>query len=167
MNGKEQLSIWQADRANIWNYKQNHPELVVRDIARYFPVPIVSWFIQRLVRQSLLCRGINKWLKVRRDLIAYKKQIKHEVKDLQAQIPELKRQMTEQYVADFTTATAHDVVGYFRAREQYLITKELLKYKERVRADLKAMCMTDRWQEWHGRTLEDMNTLRASDKETK
>lgn len=158
------LSIWDAKPSNIWCYRQNHPEYVIDDIRKHFPIPFLSAYVQRLVRRSMLCRGINKWLKVRRDLIAYKKQIKHEIVSLESSIPSLKQAMSELYV-DFDNASIRQVIDYYRAREEYRIAKALLKYKQKVRGDLKALCMTERWQEWEGKELEDMNSIKASDTE--
>ena len=56
----EMRDIFDVNPRNIWNFKQNHPELVVRDCKKYgFTDEQI-----RVVRQSLLVRGINKWLKV-------------------------------------------------------------------------------------------------------
>ena len=125
----------------IWNFRQNHPELVVRDLRDYLGLDEAAC---AFVRRVLLARGVNKWLKVRRDLIAYKKQLKHELKATDAERLASK--------------------GTPRYRE----LTERLKLLQRVRGDLKALCMTDRWQVWpHDRPIGDglrsMNTLRASD----
>jgi len=53
----------------IWNERQNHPELIVQDIA-----------IE--VRESLLRRGVNKWLYARRRII----DLKHSMKETARQI---------------------------------------------------------------------------------
>ena len=100
--------------------------------------------------------------KSKKGLIAYKKKIKHEIKELQIQIPGLKEKVTEKWM-DFSIATSKDIYDYFVVREKYIIAKELLKYKEKVRSDLKSLCMTDRWQIWENKKLEDMNTISSSD----
>ncbi len=143
---------------NIWNYKQNHPELVIKDLKEFgFTNEACD-----IVRISMLAKGINKWLKVRRDIIAYKKLMRHEIKQLQEAIPLLKEEMSEKWV-NFDKATKQQITDYFKAREKYIIAKESLKIKEKIRADLKSMCMTNRWQIWRGRKLEEMNTIFASD----
>lgn len=152
------LDFRNASPGNIWNYRQNHPELVIKDMADMGLTPSQL----RLLRLSMMARGINKWLKVRRDLIAYKKRVKHEVKDLIKKVPELKKDMTDKWV-DLSWATAYEAHEYHKAREQYLINKALLEYKQQVRGDLKTLCMTERWQEWEGKKLEDMNTIKESD----
>ena len=153
-----ELSIFNATPRNIWNFKQNHPELVIKDL-------IALGFNEKTiltVRMSMLARGINKWLKVRRDLIAYKKQIRNELKVLSATIPQLKATMTIKWV-NFDNATNYQVHEYHKAREQYIVARELLKYQQRIRGDLKKLCMTDRWQLWEHKKLQDMNTITASD----
>ena len=88
------IPIFDANPSNIWNFRQNHPELVIRDCIQY---GAMTPYQLEVVRQSMLCRGINKWLKVRRDLIAYKKQIKHEIKQLMQLVGDLKLQLTANY----------------------------------------------------------------------
>ena len=155
---KSELHFLDATKDNIWNYRQNHPELVINDMRSLG----YGESIIKAVRSSMLARGINKWLKVRRDLIAYKKLIKHQIRQHAQEIPKLKKEMTDKWV-DFSNATPIQIHEYHKARERYLISKELLKYKEIVRADLKTMCMTDRWQIWEGKELFEMNTINASD----
>ena len=162
MQGKL-TNIFKASPENIWNYKQNHPELVIKDMEKYH----ISQDIQLIVRQSMLCRGINKWLKVRRDLIAYKKQIKHKVKNLQKKVSAYKLLMQEyfctlQNVID-KKISVDQYYYYENMKKEYIICKELLKVYQQIRGDLKALCMTDRWQIWKEKDLEDMNSIRASD----
>ena len=151
-------NIFRITPENIWNFKQNHPELVIKDLKELG----FSHDIIETVRHSMLARGINKWLKVRRDLISYKKTLHHEIKELNDLVPYLKQEMTKKWV-DFNNATPHQVHEYHKAREKYLINKELLKEKQRIRGDLKKMCMTDRYQIWEGKKLNEMNTINASD----
>jgi|GEM_PF-3211155 hypothetical protein len=49
---------------DINNYRQNHPELIVRDLSKLVDPEIV--------RHVLKYRGVNKWLRVRRLLITLK-----------------------------------------------------------------------------------------------
>jgi len=127
---------------NIWNFRQNNPELVVKDLARALHLNEMQ---KEIVRTILLARGVNKWLKVRRDLIAYKHQLKQRIKSVQTERLQLKRQGKTQRAASL---------------------KESLKILEEVRASLRAMCHSDRFVEWpHStsrRTLREMNTIRAS-----
>jgi len=60
---------------DINNYRQNHPELIVADLAQYVP--------EDKIRFVLKYRGVNKWLRVRRLLIQLKHRWKQDIKDLQ------------------------------------------------------------------------------------
>ena len=60
---------------DINNYRQNHPELIVRDLEQYVPPAIV--------RDVLKYRGVNKWLRVRRLLIQLKSRWKDDIKELE------------------------------------------------------------------------------------
>ena len=160
-------NIWKVNKTNIWNFKQNHPELVIKDIRKYLPIPIISGYIQRLVRVSMMARGINKWLKVRRDLIAYKKLVKHDVKREWENVNRLKKEMSENYCYEKQVKngekTLRQFTNYQKLLTQYLVHKELLKYKEYNRHCLKKLCMTERWQEWESKKIDEMNDIRASD----
>jgi len=124
---------------NIWNFRQNNPELVVNDARIYLGLNEKQCDI---LRKILLARGVNKWFKVRRDLIAYKKLIKHQIVAVQNQrrmMPQLSKQL-----------------------------KPLHLTLSKIRSDLRAMCKTDRWQIWpklgsHHKELKAMNTITASD----
>ena len=55
-------------RATIWMERQNKPSLVVRDLE-----PLLAPGVRRsVIYESLLRRGVFKWLAVRRDLIRLK-----------------------------------------------------------------------------------------------
>jgi len=63
----------------INNFRQNSPELIIRD----------AQILLRLnqeecetLRKILLARGVNKWLKARRDIIKLKNDTRDEIKDL-------------------------------------------------------------------------------------
>ena len=51
--------------ANIWQFAQNKPSLVVADLAEFDVPPEAAYSI-------LMARGVCKWLAVRRDLIRLK-----------------------------------------------------------------------------------------------
>jgi len=125
----------------IWNFRQNNPELVIRDAKQYLNLDEKQC---ELLRKILLARGVNKWLKVRRDLIAYKKAIKHDI----TRIMKIRKSAPP--------------------REKAILLPTL-KFAEKVRADLRQLCKTDRWQIWptnksHHESLRLMNTLKVSDK---
>ena len=138
----------------IWNFRQNNPELVVQDAKNAFSLNDSQCETLRII---LLARGVNKWLKVRRDLIAYKKQIKHMIKQKQADIVVNKCLMSK---------TPYKSVGFYKLSREGLALKRGLKMLEGVRASLKSLCMTDRWQIWRPstsrKTLREMNSLTGS-----
>jgi len=143
---KKELSIFEVNEKNIWNYKQNHPELVIKDCKNFgFTDEQLN-----ILRYSMLCRGINKWLKVRRDLIAYKKIIKHKIKKLNNEIIETK---------ELLKRDPHNTNLKKKRTEQ----KISLKIYEEIRRNLKNMCMTDRYQTWENKKIQDMNTIKCSD----
>ena len=61
-------------RKNIWEFKQNKPSLIVKDIIEKYP-NVDSDFIYEV----LLKRGVFKWLAVRRDLIKLKDEMRNEI----------------------------------------------------------------------------------------
>jgi hypothetical protein len=65
------------DFNDINNFRQNHPALIVRDLAAYVDA--------NLATNILKFRGVNKWLRVRRLLIQLKSKWKQDIKDLQIQ----------------------------------------------------------------------------------
>jgi len=67
---------------DINNFRQNHPELVVRDLKQYVEPSIT--------RQILKYRGINKWLRVRRLLISLKSRWLEQIRLLQCEKIEAK-----------------------------------------------------------------------------
>ena len=147
---------------NIWLYEQNNPRLVVDDLKEVYPD-----IDPTVVERSLMARGINKWLKVRRDLIAHKKALRNEIKKIQRVLPDIKRDLSAIYAhpsqVERGEKTPQQLADYYQAQITYLKTKERLKFLEAERGTLKALCMTERWQDWRGKSVEDMNTLRASD----
>ena len=144
------LDIFSVNPNNIWSYRQNHPELVINDLQ----IRGISKKTIELVRISMLARGINKWLKVRRDLIAYKKIKKHQIKNKFQEIVNIKKKLKK---------TPFKTVDSYILFKQLAVAKAELKILEEVRSSLKSMCMTERWQIWKGKDLSDMNTIKASD----
>ncbi|NUC74731.1 hypothetical protein HTZ84_20940 [Haloterrigena sp. SYSU A558-1] len=76
--GHYDADVAEFDPESIWCCKQNHPELVVQDLAEEFGLDSEE---QEFVRITLMRRGVNKWLYARRQFI----QLKHEVKSLMKQ----------------------------------------------------------------------------------
>jgi len=59
-------------KANIWLFAQNKPTLIVKDLCKFVSPDIIY--------NSLLKRGVFKWLSVRRDLIKLKDTWKERIK---------------------------------------------------------------------------------------
>jgi len=72
--------IWPPN-PDINGIRQNHPELVARDLEKYVP--------KLTTRRILKERGVNKWLKNRRLIIQLKDRIKQEIKDLETKKKQL------------------------------------------------------------------------------
>ena len=66
-----------CNRKTIWNFAQNKPSLIVKDITEEYP-EVDPNFIYKV----LLQRGVFKWLTVRRELIKLKASICDEVRKL-------------------------------------------------------------------------------------
>ena len=98
-----------CNKSTIWNFAQNKPTLIVKDIISEYP-DIDPDFIYKV----LLQRGVFKWLSVRRDLIKLKDVMRKDVSALN------RRKTTEEK-------------GYHKA---------LVK----IRADIRKLCHSDRWQ---------------------
>ncbi len=151
---------------NIWNFRQNHPELIVEDIGRSIDNAFGGDFFTKeqfmkirntftnSTRAFLLARGVNKWFAVRRDLIAYKKQKKHEIKAKLNEIVVIKEARSE---AEFQSKE------FYILNTRHQVAKAELRILMEVRGSLKAMCMRDRWQIWEGKRLQDMNEIKCSD----
>jgi hypothetical protein len=146
-----------ATPENIWNYRQNHPELVIEDLRNTNLFSEEQLF---LVRQSMMARGINKWLKVRRDLIQYKIAIKKSFPKLQNSINYLKKNLTECFVTFNQVESGERTITQFNRykdiQSEYKQKVIQLKTLIRIRKDLKNLCMTERWQVWEGQSLEGM-----------
>ena len=100
----------------INNFRQNTPELVIRDARRLLDLDDNDC---QVLRQILLARGINKWLKARRDIIRLKEKYKTRIKEL--------------------------ALSYRKYRPEDKIAMRLL---QEFRACLRKICHSPRWVEW-------------------
>ena len=82
----------------INNFRQNTPELVIRDAKRMLNLNDNQC---ETLKQILLARGINKWLKARRDIIALKNDIKIEIKKIQENYDRKKDKTKLKLLEDF------------------------------------------------------------------
>ena len=100
----------------INNFRQNCPELVIHDARRML---LLSDNQLELLRKILLARGVNKWLKARRDIIT----LKHETKTLI-------KKLSKEYNRDDPTH------------------RECMKLLVYMRTQLREICHQERWVEW-------------------
>lgn len=106
-------------RKTIANFSQNKPSLIAKDLAAIAGVP------KSLTHSILLARGAYKWFSVRRQVIRFKTMLKGVVKLALARLIDAKK-----------SGNAYQV-GYWRG---------YLKATEEIRAELRAMCHSSRWQ---------------------
>lgn len=125
MKNPELERSWPINEETIWNFRQNHPELIIRDAQAELGLNADQ---ANKLRDILMRRGVNKWLFVRRLLISLKDMWKREI---------LK---TEQDLIDTKTNTkdGHQV-GRLRGR-----IKTLTECRQQVRA----LCHSSRLIEW-------------------
>lgn len=161
MKNKRELDFLDVTPSNIWCFAQNHPELVVKDVlSKSEEIKLGSKeILQNIVRKSLLARGINKWLKVRLDLIQYKRAIKHMIRKKMKEVKSQKCLMAKHHCLP-------DDLGYkdyvhLRIHLAYL--RGQLIVLQQVRKDLKSLCMTERWQDWENKSLKEMTRQTVSE----
>jgi hypothetical protein len=105
----------EAKPENIWNYRQNKPSYVCRDLEALAGVP------RGVTARVLVARGVTKWLCVRRNLIRLKDRWKGQISALHAQQRKAKR----------------DTAFYYR--------KGYLAALEQCRAEVRELCHSERW----------------------
>ena len=120
------------DKHAIWHYKQNYPEAIVEDILTFIRNNDVNKLSDAEIRDKLyeilLKRGVNKWLFVRKLLIRYKKLIAKMITELSEEYKKAKKEKR------FIDA---------------LLLKTELNILNRIRGDLKTLCMTPRYVIWN------------------
>lgn len=87
---------------DINNERQNHPELVVRDMEAYVEAPVIRDVLRR--------RGVMKWLRVRRLLIKLKHRWLGELKEATSEYHRAKADREfwrAQYLRGYMKALAH------------------------------------------------------------
>jgi len=144
-----------VNRKTINNFRQNNPELVVSDLREYLGLDEDQC---ELVRTVLLARGVGKWLKNRRDIIAHKKQLKHAIRAKLADIT---------YFKDLRDKAEHKSKDWYIYMKHWQVAKAELKILAHERGVLKGICMSDRYVEWPRSTsrsvLKEMNTISCPD----
>lgn len=122
------------NRKNIWNYKQNKPTYIVDDLVN----AVMAHFrtdmnpagrARDMIYESLLKRGVFKWLSVRRQLIRLKNTWKSRL--IEATVEQLKLSEGE------TTGKQRQRITYLRGYRKAI---------EECRKEIRTLCHSDRWQ---------------------
>jgi len=128
----------------IEHFQQNHPELIVQDARDYLGLTEDQ---QAVLRKILLARGVNKWFKVRRDLIAYKILLRGKIAEIHQ---------------------ARETARVGRDLKTFHFMKSGQKAFEEVSEALRAMCHSARMVIWPRNTsrtaLRSMNTIKVGRK---
>jgi len=114
---------------NVWQYKQNRPTLIAKDINELYSVPEFE------VLQILMARGVFKWFTVRRNLIRLKDQWKEAVSAHQILTGYRKRAIREKGV--HATNADHYRYGYLKGYRDALTE---------CRREIRELCHSERWQ---------------------
>lgn len=122
------------DAATIWHEAQNKPSLIVHDLAPYAPA--------HAVYESLLRRGVFKWLAVRRVLIHTKNVWRDRITE------SIERQRDFKDMAHAMRGLPHRDARRQRAMLLRWAAEErgYRRGLEQCRAEVLAMCHSDRWQ---------------------
>lgn len=114
----QEPSPLEVSQNNIWCYEQNRPILIARDLNNHYGIPITSTL------RILMARGVFKWLANRRHLIKLKDSIRKQLSELQSNQRQLKK------------------TNYCL----YLETKGRIKALTEIRAEIRKICHSERWQ---------------------
>jgi hypothetical protein len=115
---RNELGGWEYGLSpeTINRFRQNSPELVIRDAKQMLGLDDAQC---EILRQILLARGVNKWLKARRDII----KLQHELKE---QVVALNK-------------------NYQRENPAHRTAMKLLT---EIREKIRKICHQPRWVEW-------------------
>lgn len=130
-----------------WQWKQNYPELVVKDVVANFSNRLGSEKgVEHLTYPILLYRGINKWLFVRYLLVRYKKMV-----------ADWRNKAYEEFVGfkkmyDAAWPERHKMYADDWGKVNYRMGywEGYYDAMRKVRADLKTLCNTPRFVVWNG-----------------
>jgi hypothetical protein len=119
----------------INNFRQNTPELIIRDARRMLGL---SEFQCEVLRSILLARGVNKWLRARLELIQLKNELKAEIRELHLERKWLK----------VCAVFAKKLLYPADYRPQMLTLKERMKVLDRIQSRIQRICHGERWVIW-------------------
>lgn len=133
-----------VDKTQIWQYKQNNPELVVEDILLVLRSHGMldaddtgkEQELRDIFYSILLQRGVNKWLFIRRLLIRLKKVYCARLGTLESEMDD----MRERFKSGDSERSDY---------RNYLIKKGEMRAYNTLRHDLKTLCMGPRWVIWN------------------
>lgn len=109
----------EARPANVWQFAQNKPSLIVGDFARLFGVPIVDSM------RILAARGVCKWLAARRDIIRAKDRWRAQITETLEEIRDAKK--------------AGD-------RDRLMRLRGKLEALNACRQEIRRICHSERWR---------------------
>ena len=116
--GHECLSPASVSPSNIWEYRQNRPSLIIKDMREL-------GIKETTTAKVLMARGVYKWFACRRDIIKLKDNIRDELaRNYRAVERKEVRRGTKEY---------HRLRGYTMALEV-------------IRAHLRKICHSERWR---------------------
>lgn len=122
------------DANSIWQVAQNRPSQVVDDLAAYVNADVVY--------ETLLKRGIFKWLAVRRTLIT----TKNIWRDRVTRSIERQRKLMEDQHALRSSTSRFDQKLRAKMLRQAAEERGYRRGIEQCRAEVRAMCHSARWQ---------------------
>ena len=137
-------------KLDINNMKQNHPELIVRDILRWVHYCIAKKKPAHasMVRLILKYRGVNKWFRVRRLLIQLKVRWLDKIKELEEQADLIKIDAMAHYeLSDRLDDKAESVREIRKARRLIRKYHRMMGERQGVvkcRQQVRALCHSPR-----------------------
>ena len=119
----------EVDKKNIWQYKQNKPSLIAKDIEKLGMIP------QQVVLKVLMARGVFKWFAARRDLIKLKERWKEQITLAQQGIKIKRAELN--IVSRHSTFADHHDLGYLKGYHAAL---------SECRTQVRVICHSERWR---------------------
>jgi len=107
-----------ATPKNIWEYEQNKPSLIAKDLSMY-------GIAKHIVFKILVARGVFKWLACRRDLIKLKNEWKNRITEAHAELLKAKKENNS---------------------KQILLLRSEIKPLEKCRKEVRSICHSERWR---------------------
>ena len=129
----------------IESYRQNFPELVIRDAQEYLELTDKQC---DTLRNILLARGVNKWLKVRKDLVTYKTTIKKEITRLCNALHDARIELKNYPKLTRSEMSCEQFKKWKNISKKRVEMKYRLKCLNEVQKELNKMCHSPRYVIW-------------------